>query len=170
MIRSGGDTVVLYGDIVYQKNVLEKLILYDEPIGLVIDRQWESYWRIRMEDPLVDAETLRLEDKGRVLELGKKPSSLDDIQGQYVGMIKFQENIIDGIVQFYHGLDRSEMFDGKDFDNMYMTSFLQALINGGFDVRAVEIENGWLEVDSIQDLEAYNSLESAGELRFFYDF
>ena len=169
VMRRGGDVVVLYGDIVYQKEVLQKLIAGDGPISLVIDREWERYWRVRMEDPLADAETLRLDDQGRIMELGKKPRSVDEIQGQYVGMIKFGGRFIEEIAAFYHELDRSAEFDGKDFNNMYMTSFLQALINNGFEAKAVEIENGWLEIDSTEDLAAYESLAATGDLAKFYD-
>ncbi len=169
VMKRGGDVVILYGDIVYQKEVLEKLIASDGPISLVIDREWERYWRVRMEDPLADAETLRLDDQGRILELGKKPCSVDEIQGQYIGMIKFGGQSIAEITAFYHELDRSAVFDGKDFDNMYMTSFLQALINNGLEAKAVEIDNGWLEIDSTQDLAAYESLAADGGLGKFYD-
>ena len=169
VLKRGGDTVVLYGDIVYQKEVLQKLMASEEQISLAIDLEWERYWRVRMEDPLADAETLKLDDQGRILELGKKPQSTDEIQGQYIGMIKFAAQSINGIVDFYHGLDRAASFDGKDFDNMYMTSFLQALINNDFDAKAVEIENGWLEVDSTEDLAAYERLATTGDLEKFYN-
>ena len=40
---------------------------------------------------------------------------------------------------------------------MYMTSFLQHLIDSGWDVRAAFIENGWLEIDAPEDLEMADS-------------
>ncbi|MCH2059059.1 MAG: phosphocholine cytidylyltransferase family protein [Verrucomicrobiales bacterium] len=169
VMKRGGDTVVIYGDIVYQKEVLQKLLASEGQVSLAIDREWERYWRVRMEDPLDDAETLKLDDQARILELGKKPQSIDEIQGQYIGMIKFSAHCINDIVDFYHGLDRSALFDGKDFDNMYMTSFLQALINNGFTAQGVEIENGWLEIDSTEDLAAYESLAATGDLAKFYN-
>jgi hypothetical protein len=46
---------------------------------------------------------------------------------------------------------------------------LQALINNGFEAKAVEIENGWLEIDSTEDLAAYESLAATGDLEKFYD-
>jgi hypothetical protein len=47
------------------------------------------------------------------------------------------------------------MYDGKDFDNMYMTSFIQSIINNIMDVKPVYIEGGWLEIDSLEDLKSY---------------
>lgn len=43
--------------------------------------------------------------------------------------------------------------DGKNFDNMYMTSFIQLTIDRLMSVKAVYIQGGWLEIDAIQDLE-----------------
>lgn len=45
------------------------------------------------------------------------------------------------------------MYDGKDFDNMYMTSFLQGLINAYGGAQVVEINGGWCEIDFKSDLE-----------------
>ena len=58
----------------------------------------------------------------------------------------------------YHEMDREGIYDGQDFDNMYMTSFIQYLINNQWEVKATLINNGWLEVDTITDLERYERL------------
>lgn len=58
------------------------------------------------------------------------------------------------MVQFYDSLDKTAVYDGKDFDNMYMTSFIQLLIDRDiFPVTAVIIDGGWTEVDTPTDLE-----------------
>jgi hypothetical protein len=42
-----------------------------------------------------------------------------------MGLIKLSARAAAGIRDFYHSLDKSAAYDGKDFDNMYMTSFIQ---------------------------------------------
>ena len=42
-----GDLIISYGDIVYSREILEKLINSDADISVVIDKDWESYWRKR---------------------------------------------------------------------------------------------------------------------------
>jgi choline kinase len=44
-------------------------------------------WLPNTQNPLDDAETMKIED-GLIKELGKKPKSYDDIQGQYIGLMK----------------------------------------------------------------------------------
>ena len=99
------DVIISYGDIVYNEKVLQKLIDSNENISIVVDKNWKEYWTARMDDPLVDAETLKIKD-GKIIEIGKKPNHYDDIEGQYIGLIKFSKKILKEIVQFYNGLDK----------------------------------------------------------------
>lgn len=158
------DLLICYGDIVYERRVLAALTNVDAPVAVAIDNQWRRYWSLRLDDPLSDAETLRLGPEGRVLELGKKPKSYADIEGQYIGLIKIRADQVAALKQIYHAMDKSAMYDGKDFDNMYMTSFIQYQIDQGWDVRAAPTENGWLEVDSVSDLELYHRMTADGTI------
>jgi hypothetical protein len=65
---------------------------------------------------------------------------------------------------FYDELDRTACYDGQSFSKMYMTSFIQLLIDQGWNVRPALIEGGWLEVDTVEDLHCYEALAAAGEL------
>ena len=49
-----------------------------------------------------------------------------------------------------------------------MTSFLQLLINSGWMAKAVVVESGWLEIDSVEDLQLYESMQIKGTLESFY--
>lgn len=146
------DIIITYGDVVYEERVIRSLMDSEAPISLTVDLEWRRYWQARMEDPLADAETLRLKDGNRIVELGKKPESYDDIQGQYMGLIKVRADQVLAFRKFWQDMDRSKMLDGKDFDNMFMTTFLQQLIDNGWDTRAVFTNNGWMEIDAPEDL------------------
>lgn len=167
LIDTDQDLIIGYGDIVYQpENLLALLECHDE-IALMIDTQWKRYWQLRFENPLSDAETLLLDAQGYISEIGKKPQNYEQIQGQYTGLIKIRADRLKSFIDFYGQLDKNAIYDGKDFDNMFFTSFLQALINAGWKVKAVPVENGWLEVDSVEDLHTYEQLASHGNLDAF---
>ena len=168
-IKQEGDLIIAYGDIVYQSNNLQALLDCDDEIALMIDARWRELWSLRLDNPLDDAETLKMDDDGYVMELGKKPQSYEQIEGQYTGLIKIRSDKLKELVVFYSQLDRSAMYDGKDFDNMYMTSFLQLLIDSGWKAKAVLVNNGWLEVDSIEDLYQYEAMAKEGNLDKFYN-
>jgi L-glutamine-phosphate cytidylyltransferase len=163
-IKSSEDLIISYGDIVYQGDNLKKILKSNDEISLMIDLHWRRYWDLRFEDPLSDAETLIFDDACYITELGKKTDSFENIQGQYTGLIKVRADKIEQFVSFYKSIDQKKIYDGKNFSNMYMTSFLQELINSSWKVKGVLVENGWLEVDSIEDLVLYEKLSKMGEL------
>ena len=109
-----------------------------------------------MENPLDDVETFKVAD-GLVTELGKKVSNIDDVQGQFTGLFRISKGKVLDLVKFYEMIDRDALYDGQTFDNMYMTTFIQLLIDDGWRVGHIPIHDGWLEIDSVSDLKAYEA-------------
>ena len=162
--QAKGDVLISYGDIVYQQKNLQSILDTDGDIVVMVDDGWLELWSARNENLLNDAETLKYGKHGQIVELGKKPTSLDDIKGQYTGLIKIQAQKVADLVSFYDQLDRSSHYDGHTFEQMYMTSFLQLLIDAGWMVMPAHVSHGWLEVDTVEDLHLYERLFSEGKL------
>lgn len=156
-LKGNDDIIISYSDIVYQPHIVEQLQASTAPVSVVVDLDWEHLWRMRMEDPLSDAETLQIESDGRISSLGKKAKTLEEIQGQYIGLIKISKVFLPQLIEHYLRLDPEAIYDGKTFDQMYMTSFIQSLIYRFNNVHAVPIEGGWLEVDTLADLGVYET-------------
>lgn len=169
LLDGSRDLLICYGDIVYQRTVLAALLAVDAPVAVAVDRGWRDLWSLRMDDPLSDAETLKIGPSGELVELGRKPKSYAEIEGQYIGLIKIRADAQRGIVDLYDRLDPVGPHDGRDKANMFMTSFIQAMIDAGIAVRPGFFNRGWLEIDSLADYEAYNDLARSGELLAFYD-
>ncbi|CAH0992013.1 CTP:phosphoglutamine cytidylyltransferase [Sinobacterium norvegicum] len=167
-IQQEGDLIIAYGDIVYNPENLQALLASDAEVALMIDKRWRDLWSLRLENPLEDAETLVLDEHSNVIELGKKPENYDRIHGQYTGLIKLRSDKIPAFIEHYNKLDRAGQYDGNDFDNMYMTSFIQGLIDNSWQVKAAIVNNGWLEIDSTDDLAQYENMASDGTLALFY--
>ena len=145
------DLIVSYSDIVYKEGVLKKLIDSNHEIAVIVDRKWRELWAKRMENPLDDAETLKIQN-GRIIELGRKPKNFNEIEGQYIGLIKISKNIIKNVIEFYEKFDKRIIYDGFDYKSMYLTSFIQMMINNSFEVSPVFIDGGWIEIDTSEDL------------------
>ena len=150
-----GISLVAYSDIVYHPSIIERLIGAAGELVVVYDRLWADLWRERFEDPLADAETFQFRD-GRVTSIGERASSVDQIHGQYLGLLKFSpkgwsatENLLRATVQ-------------SERDRLDMTGLLQRLIQHGIPVDAVPVDGLWCEVDSESDLELYHERISAG--------
>jgi len=149
-----GDVIISYGDIVYSREILQALLKSNADIAVTIDKEWESYWRARSEDPLDDAETLKLRKDGTISEIGQKPKSLDEIEGQYMGLMKFSAKGIKKIKDIFHIAISNGHLMGKDVENAYMTDLLQSLINTKHQIKSVPVNGGWVEVDTVDDMES----------------
>ncbi len=161
------DVLVAYSDIVYEARLVEALTGSAAAVAVLVDREWRALWELRMADPLGDAETLRMDPDGRLRELGRKPSSYDDIGGQYVGLVRVRADVAPEWPRRYDALDPAGTYEGRDRDHMFMTAFLQLMIDDDVPVHAVTVDRGWLEVDTCEDLEVYAGLHARQELAGF---
>lgn len=154
-----GDVIISYGDIVYSKEILQALLSSKEDISVIIDKQWESYWKERNENPLDDAETLKLSKDGEIIEIGQKPNSLDEIEGQYIGLMKFNSNGVGQLKKIFHNARESGQLLSKSVESAYMTDLLQAIIDSGQPVMPVFVDGGWIEIDTVSDLHLKSNLD-----------
>ncbi|MGC5365070.1 NTP transferase domain-containing protein [Streptomyces sp. DT24] len=140
-------TVVCYGDIVFPPAAVERL--RDQPGDIVItyDPDWSELWAQRFADPLSDAETFRLRPDGTVREIGGRPATTDEVEGQYTGLFKTEPA---GWQCLHAALDESGAGTRRD-----MTALLARLITR-HDVRvpAVPVSGPWYEFDSPTDVAA----------------
>jgi len=68
------DIVISYTDIVYPTKVVTTLVESSAQFGVIVDKGWRTQWEARMENPLEDAETMKIDGQGQIIELGKKTS------------------------------------------------------------------------------------------------
>lgn len=158
-----GELVISYADIIYESSVVEALLDCDEPVSIIVDRQWRRLWDERFEDPLDDAETIKVDDSGRILSIGNTPNSYDEIDAQYIGLLKVRNDYISDFIDAYRNLDAQT--DG--YVSIDATAFLQWLIDQGWHLQAVPIDGGWIEIDTISDLKLYRRLHDEGALSRF---
>src|SRR5690606_35250580 len=105
------------------------------------DRRWSALWADRFADPLADAETFRVHE-GRVVEIGGRAETMEEIEGQYMGLLKFTPAGWARVEALLAGLEAGPR------DRMDMTGLLSRLIAAGAEVRAVPVDGGWCEVDN----------------------
>ena len=154
-----GDVIVSYGDIVYSREVLQELLKSSADIAVTIDKNWESYWRARNDDPLDDAETLKLRDDGTIYEIGGIPKSIQEIEGQYMGLMKFSSRGLNHIKQVFHAAVETGKLLGKPVEDAYMTDLMQEVINLKYLVTSIPVHSDWIEVDTVDDLKSAVTLE-----------
>lgn len=148
----GKESIISYGDIIYDEACLGALKACEADFAIMLDKNWLELWQKRFSDVLSDAEALKIQN-GLVKMLGKKAKTISDVQAGYMGLFKISASFSLKLSKLYDSLDRSKAYDGKDFLNMYMTSFLNELIERFDNARAVFTPTPWLEIDEKSDLD-----------------
>ena len=168
------NVIISYGDIIFEKNVLLKLIESKESISVVVDMDWKKYWKMRFTNPLKDAESLILDKDGFISDLGQKVNNYNQIQGQYIGLMKFQNIGVTTLRNFYEKCKNQSksginpINSQLDFEKSYMTDLLRGMINDGNKIKSIPIHNGWLELDSLEDFEQYQKKFNENTLNEFF--
>ncbi|WP_454562292.1 phosphocholine cytidylyltransferase family protein [Pseudomonas sp. AIG] len=146
----GQPCIVSYSDIFYSPVAVQSLINSDAALAVTYDPNWLQLWTERFGDPLLDAETFRLTATHTLAEIGNKPQSVDDVQGQYMGLLRFTPEGWAEVVRL-----RAEL-SPQQRDSMHMTNTLQRVIDAGrVPIEAVAYTGEWGEVDSSEDLSVY---------------
>ena len=139
--------IVSYSDIYYKTSAVQKLQQSDNDLALTYDPDWHNLWAKRFSNPLSDAETFVLNKENHVLEIGNSADSIDEIQGQYMGLLKITPKAWHQIVMI-----RNEHSEAQN-SQMHMTNLLQKVIDGKLiPVTAIKYSEGWMEIDSASDL------------------
>lgn len=151
-----GDIIISYGDIIYETKILSQLLSFPKcDVAVIIDKLWKNYFEQRTPLPFEEAESLIMDRDEAILNIGEKNPKPADVQGQYIGLIRLSSNGSKLFKEMYHQAKAiywdKPWLRTRIFQNIYMTDYLQFLIDMGIKVQAVPIEHGWLEFDTVQD-------------------
>lgn len=150
--------IISYSDIFYGAQTVAALSCVTAPVGIAYDPDWLALWSDRFADPLSDAETFKRDCDGYLTEIGHRPASVADVEGQYMGLIKMTPRGWADVETAMCGLtpDRVERLD--------MTSLLSLLLGNGVQIATVAQCGQWGECDSAADLALYEGWISQGRL------
>jgi len=143
--------VICYSDILFSKNAVKKLMESKAEFSITYYTGFWDLWCKRFDDPMSDLETFKLEN-GKLFEIGKKPQTKDDVQGQYMGLLKFEPSGWKKIE------DAIKLPMPKTVEKLDMTTLLQHLITLGHNIEVLETNDIWLECDNLNDINVYENL------------
>jgi choline kinase len=147
------DCIVTYGDIFFSKELLfsMKFADVDADICVAYDPNWLDLWSKRFLDPLEDAETFKINHNGLITEIGGRAKEVLSIEGQYMGLLKLTPKGWSNLKKVVLVLSQETV------SRMDMTSVLSLVIKDGGEVRGVSNNHPWGEVDTISDLQIYQT-------------
>ena len=93
------------------------------------------------------------------LEIGGKTTRIAEIEGQYMGLLKFTPAAWGAVEKMLSALD------GATRDRLDMTGLLRRLLSGDhLVINTFATEGQWGEIDNPDDIKVYEEMVKAGEL------
>jgi L-glutamine-phosphate cytidylyltransferase len=154
-----GPVIVSYADIFYRSELVRGLSATAGELVVSYDRDWRRLWTRRFSDPLADAETFRMDATGRLLEIGGKTTRIEEIEGQYMGLLKFTPRAWRAVDALLSTLDAASR------DRLDMTALLRRLLAANeIPIGTFGTDGQWGEIDNAEDVELYRNMVRQGEV------
>jgi phosphoenolpyruvate phosphomutase len=161
-----GRVLILYGDILFDRTILERVLSAAGPVSLAVDRAWFDLYRtegrspegaeivVTAKRPAIGHRFLPSEEPIDILKIGQKLHK-EEASGEFIGLAGFTAEGLAWLKEAYErGLKQpaGEPFhEAAGFSQASLTDLLQEMLSQGRPVKAVEIYKGWLEVDTFED-------------------
>ncbi len=150
LAENGG--LIHYGDVVTSAQNLESLVRHAGDIVVASNTAWRSLWTMRFSDPLSDAESF-ISENGHLIDIGQRVCSLDQIHGQFMGLLKFSAA---GWQRFHLELTNPH----TDLISDDTTRVLRRLVSSGVRIDVIDLPGQWVELDTQTDVEIANRILS----------
>ena len=146
------DCVISYSDIYYQKEAILGLSRSNHELSITYDPDWIKQWEVRFDDPLSDAESFQLDSDGFVSEIGGSVNNVNEIQGQYMGLLRITPH---GWLQIEKVLST---LGTEEIDKLQMTHLLKMVIDSRLlKIDAIPYFGKWAEFDTQSDLSKFHA-------------
>lgn len=148
------DCIISYSDIIYSRHLINTLQQTNCAFALAYSTQFRALWTERFKEPLKDLESFKIKD-GHIFEIGKKVDNIDDIEGQYMGLLRLRTGMLRKFLSYL-----SENFTPTQINMFDFTTALNNYIENGGKVIGVSSDELWLEFDTEQDVKLYKKYET----------
>jgi phosphoenolpyruvate phosphomutase len=164
-----GRTIVLYGDIIFDTAILEKLLKSPADISLVVDLAWLDQEQRGAQPTHLNPDLVSLaeppgksylsrfvmpEGEHRLVKIGQQLPR-EQAHGEFIGMAMFSEKGTQALRECYRASQEKYKSTGfheaASLTKASFTDMLQELIDRGQTIQAVPIFKGWMEVDSFEE-------------------
>jgi phosphoenolpyruvate phosphomutase len=164
-----GRVLFLYGDIIFETTVLEKLLKSPADISLVVDLAWQDGAhpggpKAPFKPDLVTLQTppgktylsrfVLPEEQNRIVRIGQE-LPYEQAHGEFIGLAMLSEKGTELFTRAYREARTAHASKGFHESGTFLkasfTDIIQELIDRGVEVHCVPTFKGWMEVDSFEE-------------------
>ena len=119
-------------------------------ITTLVDKEWLNKWRLK-KNFNQDLEELVIK-KNKIIKIGKKMKKINEIDGRYVGITKFNKDMMQLLKNKTFLKKVVKNYRKIDFTNLFMR-----LIDSNIDINIVYKKLNWFEFDNKDDFMIYEN-------------
>ena len=152
------DVLVIFGDILFDSQILQQILASNDDIAMAIDLNWEKSYN----DGLCNSHPLDepvLINQKKVLRISYKQTDTmieNQTVGEFLGVIKLSANGSRTIIKKYEELEKSHVgrfHDANSLEKAKLADILQELIDSKIEISFIAVNGKWCEIDTPKDLE-----------------
>ena len=97
-----GSIIISYSDILFEPNVVHRLLESEHDISIVVDIDWRGYYVNRKDHPTEEAENVIFNSNNEVVKIGKISADKQEVHGEFIGMMKLTQHGTEIFKQNFH--------------------------------------------------------------------
>lgn len=135
--------IVSYGDILFREQTIKDLLDLDSDVSIAVDSKWKERYSTRtLEDLNLCEKVIISEDR----LIGSNANiSLDEANAEFIGLLTFKPKVMRFLRENYESLP-SEMRKAN------LTKLIEYLQEKGFEIKIIDVEGDWAELNKAHDL------------------
>ncbi|MDD5145223.1 MAG: NTP transferase domain-containing protein, partial [Candidatus Pacebacteria bacterium] len=150
----GEKNLIIYSDILFEKEIVEKILKSDADIVLAIDGSYQKNKFPKKNLDLVMAKyppirgerVINVRQSNQILRIGKEIPR-EQVNYEFIGITMVSKRGAEKMKAEYQKLKEKRGTDSK----IGLIDLMQEVINSGFLVEAVEVNGGWTEIKNFDD-------------------
>jgi len=152
------DVLVIFGDILFDSQILQQILASNDDIAMAIDLNWEKSYNEGLCNSHPLDEPVLINQK-KVLRISYKQTDTmieNQTVGEFLGIIKLSANGSRTIIKKYEELEKSHVgrfHDANSLEKAKLADILQELIDSKIEISFISVNGKWCEIDTPKDLE-----------------
>ena len=152
------DILVIFGDILFDSQILQQILASNDDIAMAIDLNWEKSYNEGLCNSHPLDEPVLINQK-KVLRISYKQTDTmieNQTVGEFLGVIKLSANGSRTIIKKYEELEKSHVgifHDANSLEKAKLADILQELIDSKIEISFIAVNGKWCEIDTAKDLE-----------------
>ncbi|MBT4675782.1 MAG: phosphocholine cytidylyltransferase family protein [Thaumarchaeota archaeon] len=154
--KFSGDVLIMFGDILFDEQILEQVLNVNDHIAIAIDKNWKKSYLERNDNPIDKADKVLLKNN-KIVQVSAKQidADLNVETGELLGIMKLSSEGSKILIEHYEKLENNhtgKFHDAESFQKAKFVDILQELISTGISINPIIITGNWCEIDTPDDL------------------